>query len=185
MDSYAERGSVANGTAAPDRLEPVVDVERFECGGRHRVLGEDVERVGGDGERLDLAGDHPLDGDGAVHEVGAVFGEHDAAGDLPDLVSGAADPLQAVRHRRRRLDLDHQIDRAHVDSEFEAARRDHAAQPPRLQVVLDERPLVLADRTVVGAGEQRVRAEIDLGLASRSAPAGFGFSSTAVPARSA
>ena len=72
-------------------------------------------------------------------------------GDLPDLVSGAADPLQAVRHRRWCLDLDHQIDRAHVDSEFEAARRDHASQPPRLQVVLDEGPLVLADRPVVGA----------------------------------
>ena len=42
----ARQGREATGAA--DRVEPVVDVERFERAGGDRLLGEDVERVGGD-----------------------------------------------------------------------------------------------------------------------------------------
>ena len=55
--------------------------------------------------------------------------------------------------RRRRLDLDHQVDGAHVDAELEAARRDHRGQPARLEVVLDLGALLLAHRAVVRPGE--------------------------------
>ena len=41
-----------------------------------------------------------------------------------DLVAGPADPLEAAGDRRRALDLDDEVDRAHVDAELEAARRD-------------------------------------------------------------
>ena len=70
-----------------------------------------------------------------------------------DLVAGAADPLQAAGHARRGLDLDDEVDRAHVDAELEAARRDDGGQPAGLEVVLDQGPLLLAHRAVVGAGE--------------------------------
>jgi hypothetical protein len=66
-------------------------------------------------------------------------------------VPGPADSLQPAGHRRRRLDLDHEVDRAHVDAQLEAAGGDDGGQPAGLEVVLDERPLLLADRTVVGA----------------------------------
>ena len=38
----------------------------------------------------------------------------------PDLVAGTADPLQAAGDARRALDLDDEVDGAHVDAELEA-----------------------------------------------------------------
>ena len=69
--------------------------------------------------------------------------------DLADLVTGAADALQAARDRARRLDQQHQIDRAHVDAELETRRRDDAADAPRLQRLLDLAPLLVRDAAVV------------------------------------
>ena len=46
--------------------------------------------------------------------------EDHAAGDRADLVAGAADALQPGGDRRRRLDLDDQVDGAHVDAQLEA-----------------------------------------------------------------
>ena len=92
------------------------------------------------------------------------FGNSTPRDDRADLVPGPTDPLQPARDRRRRLDLDDQIDRAHVDAELEAAGRDHARQPARLQIGLDQRPLLLADRAVVCPGDQRRRGERRAGL---------------------
>ncbi len=142
---------------AADELEPVLDLDGVDRPGGDGVLREDVERVRRHRDRLDLPGDHALDGDRAVHEVGAVLGEQDAAGDLADLVSGATDALQAAGDRRRCLDLDHEVDLAHVDAELERAGRDDAAQASGLQVVLDDRALVLRHGPVVGPGEHRDR----------------------------
>ena len=77
--------------------------------------------------------------DRAADQVGAVLGEQHAAGDLADLMAGPADALQPAGHRRRRLDLDHQVDRAHVDAEFQAGGGDDRLEPPALEVVLDRR----------------------------------------------
>lgn len=142
-----ERGGPAHG------VEPVVGVERVEGGRRDRLLREDVERVGRNPHRLDQAADHPLGGDGRVDEVGAVLGEHDPARHLAHLVAGAPDPLQPAGDRGRRLHLHDEVHRAHVDAELQAGGRDDAAQPAGLEVVLDEGALLLADRTVMCAGE--------------------------------
>ena len=80
--------------------------------------------------------------------------EQHALRDLADLMARSADALQPAGHRRRRLHLDDQVDRAHVDAQFEAGGRDDGLQPPGLEVILDQGPLFLADRTVVGAGQQ-------------------------------
>ena len=137
-------GQRDEGGAAADGVEPLVDVEHLERGGGDGLLREDVERVGRHRDRLDQAGAHPLGGDGRVHQVGPVLGVERAARDLADLVAGAADALQAARDRRRGLDLDDEVDGAHVDAELEARGRDDAAQPARLEVVLDDRALLLA-----------------------------------------
>ena len=63
----------------------------------------------------------------------------------------AADPLQAARDRLRALDLDHEVDGAHVDPELEAGGRDEARDPPRLQILLDQHPLLARQRAVVRA----------------------------------
>jgi hypothetical protein len=151
VEGAARQGGVRRGPAG-QREEPV-DLPLVDRGGRDDLLGQDVERVGGHPQGLDRALPHPLDGDRGVHQVGAVLGQQHPARDLPDLVTGPADPLEAGGHAGRGLDLDHQVDRAHVDAELEAGGGDHARQPPGLEVVLDERALLLGHAAVVGLGD--------------------------------
>ena len=101
---------------------------------------------------------HPLGDDGRLHQVAAVLGEDHPGGHRADLVPGPAHPLQPRGHGRRRLDLDHQVDRAHVDPELQAGGGDHGGQPSRLEVLLDLGALLLGHRAVVGAGEDGRRA---------------------------
>ncbi len=81
--------------------------------------------------------------------------EEDARADLAHLVAGATDALESARHARRGLDLDDEVDGAHVDPELERRRRDDAAQAPRLEVVFDLGALLLAHRAVVRPREDR------------------------------
>ena len=101
---------------------------------------------------------HPLGDHGGLHQVAAVLGEDHAGGDRAHLVPGAAHPLQPGGHRGRRLHLDDQVDRAHVDAQLQAGGGDHGGQPAGLEVLLDLGALLLGDRAVVRAGEQRRRA---------------------------
>ena len=156
-ESKADCGSPANGAALRTSASSVVDRPRrrrrpsTRCAGRARPAGCAGTRSG-----LDLAGDHPLGHDGRLHEVAAVLREHHAVARRTDLVTGATDALQAAGDGRRRLDLDDQVHRAHVDAELEARRGDDGGQPAGFQLLLDERALLLRDRAVVGAGEDRV-----------------------------
>ena len=116
---------------------------------RDDLLREHVERVARDPGLLDLAAAHRLRDDGRLEQVGAELGEDAALRGRAELVARTADPLQAARDRLRALDLDHEVDRAHVDPELEAARRDEARDPPRLQILFDQHPLVARQRAVV------------------------------------
>ena len=148
-------GQLGERRGPPEQLEEVVDGPGLERGGGDHLLGEYVERVGGHPQRLDRAGPHPLDRDRGLGEVAAVLGEQHAPGHLADLVAGAADPLQGAGDAGRGLDLDHQVDRAHVDAELEAAGGDDAGEPAALEVVLDQGALLLGDRAVVGLRDHR------------------------------
>ena len=64
-------------------------------------------------------------------------------------MAGAADALQAAGDRLRALDLDHEVDGAHVDAELEAGGGDEARNPPRFQILLDDHPLLARQRAVV------------------------------------
>ena len=68
-------------------------------------------------------------------------------------MAGAADPLQPPRDRLRALDLDHEVDGAHVDPELERRGRDEAGDPAALQQLLDLDALLARERAVVGARE--------------------------------
>ena len=122
---------------------------------RHRddVLGQHVEWVADEAGRLDLAGVHPLHDDGGLDQVGAVLREEPTPTLGAHLMAGATHALQPTGDRAGRLDLDDQVDRAHVDAEFERARGHEAPQATRLEIVLDHEPLFAAERTVVGADE--------------------------------
>ena len=70
-----------------------------------------------------------------------------------DLVAGPADPLQAAGDARRALDLDDEVDRAHVDAELEAGRRDERREAAGLELLLDREALLAGDAAVVGPDE--------------------------------
>ena len=82
-----------------------------------------------------------------------MLGEDGALGRFAHGVAGPADALQAPAHRARRLDLDHEVDGAHVDAELEAAGGHEAAQLAPLQLVLDDDALLARQRPVVGADQ--------------------------------
>ena len=117
--------------------QEVVDRPLVHDGHRDELLGEDVERVPRQRRRLDRARVHPLGDDGRFEQVAAVLREDHALRRGADLVAGPADPLQAAGDARRRLDLDDEVDRAHVDAELEAARRDERRQAAGLELLLD------------------------------------------------
>jgi hypothetical protein len=107
----------------------------------HHLLGQHVERVARVSGRLDQPGPHPLHGHRGGEQVGAVLGHDHPAGHRPHLVPGPPDPLQTAGHARRGLHLDHEIHRAHVDAQLEAGGGHDGGQQPRLELVLDQRPL--------------------------------------------
>ena len=142
------------GVRARDERVEVVDARRPSSLRRHDrddLLREHVERVARHDGRLDPALAHELRDDRALEQVGAELGEDPALGDVADAVPGAADALQAARDGLRRLDLQHEVDGAHVDAELEAARRDEARQLAGLEHLLDDRALLARERAVVGA----------------------------------
>ena len=141
-------------------------VDGLECAGSHRLLGQNVQWIRGHEECLDLAGGHAFDRDGAMDEIGPVFRKEHAFRYFADLVAGAPDALQSAGDRGWSLHLYHQIDCAHVDTEFQAAGGDDAPQPAGLQIVLDEGALVLADAAVVGAGQEWIGSVVHLARAA-------------------
>ena len=126
------------------------------------MLGEDVQRIGGHPHGFDLTGNHALHAHRAPDQIGAVLGQQHAAGDFADLMAGPADPLQPAGHRGWGLDLDDEIDRAHIDPEFEARGCDDGPQPSGLEVVLDLGALLFGYRSMVCPGER----DGDLGIRS-------------------
>ena len=154
--------------ATPERREgrgtlhyalELVDRPRLHRHHRDDLLREDVEWVGGHPERLDPAVTHPFDHYRGLDEIAAVLGEEDPPGHGSDLVPRSADALQAAGDARRRLDLDDEVDRAHVDAELEARGGHDRGEAAGLELALDERPLLLAHGSVVGAREDGGRAD--------------------------
>ena len=145
--------SVSYGQRPLGEGEQVVDRPAIHHGHRDELLGEDVERVARDQGRLDRALVHPPGDDRAFEQVAAVLREDHALARRPDLVAGPADALEAARHARRALDLDDEVDRAHVDAELEAGGGDQRGEPAGLELLLDEDPLLAGDAAVVGADQ--------------------------------
>ncbi len=143
-------GQVGVGRAAADDRGQVVDRPLVEGDHGHDLLGQDVEGVAQVAGRLDGAGVHALDDDRGLEQVGPVLGEDAAPAGLTDLVAGPADALQAAGHRARRLDLDDEVDGAHVDAQLQAAGGDQGLELAPLQLVLDVEPALPAEGAVVG-----------------------------------
>ena len=148
------------GGAAHERVELALAALPLR-GDRRDLLREDVERVSRDARLLDLGLLHRLRDRGRRQQVGAELREQDPARDGLDLVAGAADPLHSARDRDRRFDLDHQVDRPHVDPELERRGGNERPELARLERVLDQQPLLARDRAVVGAGDRLARKVVE------------------------
>jgi hypothetical protein len=125
-----------------DEVEQVVDGPVLERAHSDDLLGEHVERVGRDPKRLDLPRAHALDDDSGLYEVAAELREQHAPRDRPHLMAGPTDPLQPGGDRGRRFDLDDEVDGAHVDAQLERRGGHDGGEPARLEVLLDDRPLL-------------------------------------------
>ena len=85
---------------------------------------------------------HALRDHRGFEQVGAELREDSPLGDLAQGVPRAADALKAARDRLRRLDLDDEVNCAHVDAQLERRRRDEAGDRAPLQQLLDLDPLL-------------------------------------------
>src|SRR5207302_6982611 len=89
-------------------------------------------------------------------------------GRLTDGMPGAADALDAAGDAGRRLDLDDEIHRAHVDAQLEAGGRHQSREPARFERILDKEALLLGDRAMMGADQLLAGQPVD----GRSQPFG-------------
>jgi len=114
------------------------------------LLAEDIERVSGEACGLDVTFVHGLGHRGAGDEVGAVLGKEDAFADGIHGVASSAYALHAAGNRGWSFNLNHEIDGAHVDAEFECRCRTQGFNLPGLELFFDNGALVCGERPVVG-----------------------------------
>jgi hypothetical protein len=104
---------------APDGGEELVHRPAVHRRHGDDLLGQHVEGIARIPRWLDQALGHRPGHGSAGQQVAAELREDDAGAGFADAVPGPADALQSARDRRRRLDLHHEIDGAHIDAELE------------------------------------------------------------------
>jgi hypothetical protein len=142
---------------AADRREQLVDVPAVHRRHRDDLLCHDVERVAWIPRRFDRAIVHRPRDRGAGDQIAAKLRKDHPLADGVRLMAAAPDALQPAGHRRRRLDLDHEIDGAHVDAELERRGGDQRAQRAGLEQVLDFHALRPRNRSVVRPNQDFTR----------------------------
>src|SRR6266851_9996091 len=85
-------------------------------------------------------------------------------------MAGTSDTLDARGDAWGRLDLQHEVDRSHVDAKLERRRRDQAFDGPRFEPILDEHALLTRDRSVMREYELLTRELVDSGGDSLGQP---------------
>ena len=104
---------------------------------RNDLLGEHVQRVARIPHRLDRALAHLVHDDRALEQVAAELREDPPPAHLADAMTGAADALQPAGDGLGRLDLQDEVDGAHVDPQLERTGGDETGQLAGLQQLLD------------------------------------------------
>jgi hypothetical protein len=133
----------------PHQPEERLDADRPLAGDGDDLLRQHVERVAWIRRGLHRAVGHAGCCCSGREQIAPVLGKEHAARYAAHLVPRAPEPLQAARHARRRLDLQHQIDRAHVDAQLQRRGGDDALERAALEPVLHLLPLLARHRPVV------------------------------------
>jgi hypothetical protein len=140
---------IAVGRRTANETEEVVDLafagRRF--GGD--LLRQDVQGVPRAADGLDRAFLHGLRRGGAGQKIPPELREEDPARRRVRHVPRPPHALERRGDRRRRFDLDHQIDRPHVDPEFERTSGDERAELAALQPVFEIPPQIAREGAVM------------------------------------
>lgn len=147
------------GAGPPDQGSEFVEATVTVGAHGDDLLCQDVERLLGRVHLLDLAGARPLREHRRGEEFTAVHRDHHGAREGTDLVPGASQALQEAGDGVRGAHLDHDVDRAHVDPQFQRRGRDHGREETALELLLDRAALLQGHRAVVRSGEQARRAQ--------------------------
>ena len=153
------RAELGKRRSAPHGSEECVDRPLVHRDHRDDLLREDVQGIPRIPGALDLRVVHRTRDGRAGDEVAPKLGHDDAAAGLADRVPGSPDALHPARDRGRRLNLDDEVDGAHVDAELERRGGDQPADEPGLEAFFDLDPLRPRDRPVVCA-HQRLAGEL-------------------------
>ena len=132
-----------------DQLVRGVLGEIFARRHRYQLLREHVARPLGNPRDLEGAGPHPAHQGRALDQLIARDRKEATLGNPAPMVRGAPDALQRDREAARRLELDDEVDRAHVDAELERGRGHRAADISALQLLLGREPHRPRQRAVV------------------------------------
>ena len=97
---------------------------------------------------------HGLGDGGTGHQIGAVLRKENTLADGVDVMSGAANPLHPAGDRGRSFNLDDEIDRAHVDAEFESGGGAEGFDLAGLQLLLNDGALIGGERAMMSAGDR-------------------------------
>jgi hypothetical protein len=116
--------------------EQVVFEKGLIAAGGNDLLGEDVERVLGLRGAIEQTRAHRVYERRAGDQFVAREREQAALRQAAEAVAGAANALQERGDRGRGADLDHEIDVADIDAEFERTRGDERLQRAGLEALL-------------------------------------------------
>ena len=115
------------------------------------LLGQHVEAIVGNPQRLDFALQHRTAQRGGLEQVARRLGDQPPLAHASDHVPGTTDALQSASDAAGRLDLANQVDRPHVDAEFERCRRNDRRNLAGLQRLFRRPPFGKADAAVMSA----------------------------------
>ena len=148
--------SVRRGGA--DEIEEFVDGPGVEGNDGDNLLRENIEGIARVVDGFNLPFIHGAGDGGAGGKVASIFGINDGVTNGADAVTGSTHALHAAGDGGRRFDLHHEIDRAHVDAEFDRGGGDESAQRAHLEAVFDLLALVGGNAAVMRA-DQRLSGE--------------------------
>ena len=155
-------GQLSVGEGPSDKLRELDDAPLRDATHRDDVLGEHVERISGDAERLDIATCHVVGDNRGFEKVHAVLREDSTDTGGTDLVSRSSDPLQPSSDAVGCLDLNDQVHAAHIDSQFERARGDDSTKCAAFKTLFDVDTLAMAYGAMVSANKLFVRQLVEL-----------------------
>ncbi len=152
------RSRSRNGQARRTRAKRSSSVPLLGGRGGHDLLGQDVERLLGDDQAVELAPAHRVHQGRALDQLVAGEREEPPLGQAAEMVAGPPDALEQGGDRARRAELADQVHRADVDPQLQRGGGHQGRQLAGLEPALRLQPLLLGEAAVVGGDPVRPQA---------------------------